>query len=90
MQMPQATEAIVKVTTEFTCWKCGEESLKEAAVGAAPRGPHGEATVSTDIRHSECGKCGAYAVNAEQARHNKMAGRKIRKDRIRESNRAST
>jgi transcription elongation factor Elf1 len=86
----QSIQAAVNTTTEFTCWKCGEESLKEAAAGAAPRGPHGEAAVSTDIRHSECGKCGAYAVNAEQARHNKMVGRKVRKERIRESNRSSS
>jgi hypothetical protein len=81
--------ATTKVTTELTCWKCGEESLQEAADTGATRGAHGELLPSTDLRHSECQKCGTYAVNAAQALHNKGVGRKARKARIYESNRSS-
>ena len=75
--------------SDLTCWKCGEESLREAADTSAMRGPHGELTASTDIRHSDCQKCGAYSVNPAQALHNKTVGRKARKERIREANRTS-
>jgi len=79
----------VKVMTELTCWKCGEESLQEAANSAAKHGPNGELLAAMDVKHSVCQKCGAFAVNPLQARHNKMAGRKTRKERIRDANRAS-
>ena len=82
-------QATVKVTTDLTCWKCGEESLKEAANIGPTRGTHGELLASTEQRHSECQKCGTYSVNAAQALHNKNVGRKTRKARIRESNRSS-
>lgn len=82
-------QATAKVTTELTCWKCGEESLLEAASSGTTRGAHGELLASTDIRHSECQKCGTYSVNASQALHNKNVGRKSRKARIYESNRTS-
>ncbi len=82
-------QAATKVKTDLTCWKCGEESLKEFAGAGAARGAHGELVASTDIRHSDCQKCGAYSVNAAQARHNKIIGRKARKEVIREGNRTS-
>lgn len=83
----QATQA--KVTTELTCWKCGEESLKESPGAGATRGAHGELLASTELRHSVCEKCGTYAVNPAQAVHNKTVGRRTRKALIREANRAS-
>lgn len=86
--MEQA-HAAAKVMTDLTCWKCGEESLKEAASAGATRGTHGELLASTSLKHSDCQKCGAYSVNATQARHNKTVGRKTRKEHIRESNRTS-
>jgi ribosomal protein L40E len=82
--------ATAQVMTELTCWKCGEESLQEAAVADTKHGSQGELVVPVDVKHSVCQKCGAYAVNPAQARHNKITGRKTRKDRIREANRAST
>ena len=82
-------QAATKVITDLTCWKCGEETLKEAASAAATRGSHGELMAATDIKHSDCQKCGAYSVNPAQARLNKIAGRKVRKELIRESNRIS-
>lgn len=86
--MEQA-QAAAKVMTELTCWKCGEESLKEAASAGAARGSHGELLASMEFKHSDCQKCGAYSVNPAQARHNKIIGRKNRKELIRESNRTS-
>lgn len=79
-------QAIAKVMTELTCWKCGEESLKEVAGTGPTRGAHGELMASTALRHSDCQKCGAYSVNAAQALHNKGVNRKARKSRIRDSN----
>ncbi len=86
--MEQANAA-AKVVTDLTCWKCGEESLKEAPSAGIARGAHGEALSSTEIKHSDCQKCGAYSVNEAQARHNKIQGRKARKAAIHESNRIS-
>jgi hypothetical protein len=86
--MEQA-QAAVRVMTDLTCWKCGEESLKEAPAAGIARGAHGEVAGLSDIRHSDCQKCGAYSVNAAQARHNKTMGRKARKEHIREANRTS-
>jgi hypothetical protein len=82
-------QATARVMTDLTCWKCGEESLKEAADAGATRGAHGELVTSVELHHSECQKCGAYSVNAKQALHNKTVGRKARKERIYESNRSS-
>jgi hypothetical protein len=82
-------QATAKVITDLTCWKCGEESLQEAATTGATRGAHGELLASTEMRHSECQKCGTYSVNATQALHNKTVGRKTRKAHIYESNLAS-
>ena len=86
----EQTQAATKIPTEITCWKCGDESLEEATVAVATHGSQGELVVPMDIKHSVCKKCGAYAVNPAQARLNKIMGRKTRKDRIREANRAST
>lgn len=82
-------QSTTKVMTDLTCWKCGEESLKEAAGAGAARGAHGELLASSELKHSDCQKCGAYSVNPAQARHNKMVGRKTRKGLIREANRTS-
>ncbi len=85
----QQAQSAAKVMTDLTCWKCGEESLKEAPIAGAVRGSSGEVMSSTDVKHSDCQKCGAYSVNAVQARHNKIQGRKARKASIHESNRNS-
>ena len=85
----EQTQAIAKPKSDLTCWKCGEDSLVEAAISGVARGPHGDLLTSTDIRHSDCQKCGAYSVNAAQALHNKAVGRKSRKALIREANRIS-
>ena len=85
----EQTQAAAKITTDLTCWKCGEESLLEAAIAGVTRGAHGDLLAATDIRHSDCQKCGAYSVNPAQALHNKTIGRKSRKERIREANRTS-
>jgi len=82
-------QAAVKIMTDLTCWKCGEESLQEAPTSNTARGTHGELLPPSGVRHSDCQKCGAYSVNAAQARHNKMMGRKTRKELIREANRTS-
>ena len=84
--MPQAATLVM---TDLTCWKCSEESLVEAINTGATRGTHGELMATTHVHHSDCPKCGAYSVNAAQARLNKMAGRKARKEVIREGNRTS-
>ncbi len=81
--------AASKVTTDFTCWKCGEESLKEATFAPSKAYGGSDAQSAMDIHHSNCQKCGAYSVNARQALYNKTAGRKSRKHLIRESNRIS-
>ena len=82
-------QANPKATTELTCWKCGEESLKAAASAGATRDAHGELLAATQMHHSVCEKCGTYSINAAQAIHNKNVSRKIRKDKIRQSNRSS-
>lgn len=85
----EEAQAAAKIFTELTCWKCGEESLKEAGIAEARHGSQGELLVAVDVKHSVCGKCGAYSVNPAQALQNKIMGRKTRKERIRESNRSS-
>lgn len=86
--MEQAQVA-TKVMTDLTCWKCGEESLKEAGNNGTTRGAQGELVASTELQHSECQKCGTYSVNRVQALHNKAVGRKTRKSIIRASNLSS-
>ena len=73
--------------TDLTCWKCGEESLKEAAEVADSLSAKGERITSAGIWHSDCGKCGAYSVNPAQLRHNKAVARTNRKAIIKEANR---
>ena len=84
MQAP-ATET-AKAMTELTCWKCGEESLKEMFEAVDPNAFHKD-TDTAVIMHSICGKCGAQSVNARQSLHNKIAARKSRKAIIKETNR---
>jgi hypothetical protein len=83
-------QAQAKAETELTCWKCGEESLKETGDTGVSRGPHGELLASTQLHHSVCEKCGSYAVNPAQSIHNKHVARRARKALIREANRSST
>jgi hypothetical protein len=86
----QQAQAATKAMTDLTCWKCGEESLKDSSNNGATRGAHGELVASTDLQHSECQKCGTYSVNTAQALHNKTVGRKTRKSIIRASNLSSS
>ena len=86
MQTPTAT---AKVMTELTCWKCGEESLKQMVEVADPHAFSRVKLAASGIAHSECTKCGARSVNADQSRHNKTLGRKNRKAIIKEANRKS-
>ena len=79
----------IKVMTDLTCWKCGEESLKEAADLADSLSAKGERITGTRIRHSDCAKCGAYSVNPAQLRHNKTVARANRKAIIKEANRTT-
>ena len=79
--------AQAKSMTDLTCWKCGEESLTETPDAVAASSPKGEPVMAYASRHSTSGKCGAYSVNATQARHNKTVGRQNRKAIIKEANR---
>ncbi len=87
--MMQATAA-AKVMTELTCWKCGEETLKQMAETADSHAFRSESAVATGLMQSECTKCGTRSVNATQSRHNKTLGRKNRKAIIKEANRKSS
>ena len=78
-----------KIYTDLTCWKCGEESLKEVVNAEEAHGPKGEKIVSTAIRHSLCEKCGAYALNPAQLQHNRVLARASRKSIIKDANRKS-
>ena len=85
----EAQIATAKVMTDLTCWKCGEETLKQMAEVADPKAFGGAKAVASGVMQSECTKCGAHSVNAVQARHNKVLGRKNRKAIIKASNRKS-
>ena len=85
--MINAQAAEVKVVTDLTCWKCGEETLKEAAGMTDTLNSKGGKVAASGRQHSDCQKCGAYSVNAVQARHNRTVGRHNRKAIIKESNR---
>ena len=85
----QAQTAAVKVMTDLTCWKCGEESLTEAVAAVNSSAPKGGPVVFSAIRHSDCGKCGAYSVNPAQVQHNQTIARANRKAFIKEANRKS-
>jgi hypothetical protein len=43
--------------------------------------------MSAARRHSDCQNCGAYSVDAGQARHNKAIDKKNRRAHIRDTNR---
>ena len=81
--------ATAKVFTELTCWKCGEEALKEMVEAVDPNAYGARKAVTTALMRSECTKCGTLSVNATQSRQNKTIGRKTRKAIIKESNRMS-
>ncbi len=85
----QAQIATAKVMTDLTCWKCGEETLKLMVAEVDPNAFGAGKAVATGMQQSECTKCGTHSVNAVQARHNKVLGRKNRKLIIKESNRKS-
>lgn len=88
MTQLQAVQA--KAMTDLTCWKCGEESLKEMFEAVDPNAFRSEATMVVATMQSECTKCGAHSVNAAQALQNKNAARKSRKAFIKEANRKSS
>jgi predicted nucleic-acid-binding Zn-ribbon protein len=77
------------VKTDLTCWKCGEESLKEMAVIVDTTAFRSTKAEVSGIMQSSCSKCGTHSVNAAQALHNKILGRRNRKAIIKESNRKS-
>ena len=85
----QAQTHAAKVTTDLTCWKCGEETLKEMAVAVETNAFRRAKAEASGVMKSECTKCGAHSVNAVQARHNKILGRRNRKAIIKETNRKS-
>jgi hypothetical protein len=82
--------AAAKVMTDLTCWKCGEETLKETIVAVDTNAFRGAKVEASGVMQSECTKCGTHSVNATQALHNKILGRKTRKAIIKEQNRKSS
>jgi hypothetical protein len=87
--MQAAQTAPAKVMTALTCWKCGEETLKESVVAVDANAFRSIKAEASGMQQSECTKCGTHSVNAAQALHNKILGRKNRKAIIKESNRKS-
>ena len=87
--MIQAQASTAKVYTELTCWKCGEETLKQVVEVVDTNAFRRDTAVASGLLGSTCGKCGAHSVNATQSRHNTMIGRKTRKAFIKEANRKS-
>ena len=87
--MIQSQAATTKVFTDLTCWKCGEETLKQVVEAVDPNAFKRDTGVASALMQSECTKCGAHSVNAMQSRHNKTIGRKTRKAIIKEANRKS-
>jgi ribosomal protein L44E len=85
--MLQASATAAKTITNLTCWKCGEETLKEISGATESFSSKGEKVTSLGSLHSDCQKCGAYSVNADQAQHNKIIARQNRKAVIKEANR---
>jgi hypothetical protein len=81
--------AVTKVMTDLTCWKCGEETLKDTTVVVDTKAFRAKVEASS-VMQSECTKCGTHSVNAAQALHNKILGRKNRKAIIKEANRKSS
>jgi predicted RNA-binding Zn-ribbon protein involved in translation (DUF1610 family) len=82
--------AATKVTTDFTCWKCGEETLKETTIVVDTNAFRSAKVEVSSVMQSECTKCGTHSVNAAQALHNKLLGRRNRKAIIKEANRKSS
>ena len=82
--------ATAKVMTDLTCWKCGEETLKQLVETVDPKAFKRATVVASGLLQSECTKCGTHSVNTAQALHNKILGRKNRKEIIKESNRKSS
>ena len=80
-------QAVAKVMTDLTCWKCGEESLQEVSEKIDPNAFRPANAIITAIMQSKCTKCGAQSINAAQAAINKVNGRKSRKHLIKEANR---
>jgi hypothetical protein len=89
MHMLQTQAAPAKVITDLTCWKCGEETLKQVVDTVDANAFRRDTAVASALMQSTCGKCGALSVNATQSRHNKTVGRKTRKAIIKEANRKS-
>ena len=87
--MMQATPAIEKVMTDLTCWKCGEETLKQMVETVDTNAFKRATIVASGLMQSECTKCGTRSINAVQSRYNKALGRKNRKSIIKEANRKS-
>jgi hypothetical protein len=53
--MIDAQQAVpAKVFTDLTCWSCGEETLKEAAIETEAFSAKGEKKMSTGRKHSDC------------------------------------
>ena len=82
--------ATAKVMTDLTCWKCGAESLKEMTVAVDTKAFRSTQAEASGVMQSECTKCGTHSVNAAQALHNKILGRRNRKAIIKEANRKSS
>ena len=87
--MIEAQAATAKVFTDLTCWKCGEETLKQVVEAVDQNAFRRDTAVASVLLQSTCGKCGAHSVNAAQSRYNKVLGRKTRKAIIKEANRKS-
>ena len=82
--------AVAKVMTDLTCWKCGEETLKDMVAAVDANAFRGAKVEASGLLQSECTKCGAHSVNAAQARHNKLLGRRNRKAIIKAANSKSS
>jgi hypothetical protein len=87
--MDTQTAVAAKVMTDLTCWKCGEESLKEIFEAVDSHAFRGE-NAAMGLMKSECAKCGVQSINARQALHNKIAARKGRKALIKAANSKSS
>ena len=87
--MMQQQAAPAKVMTDLTCWKCGEETLKQMVETVDTNAFKSTKAAASGIMQSECTKCGTRSVNAVQARHNKTLGRQNRKLIIKDANRKS-
>jgi hypothetical protein len=87
--MQEAHAVPAKVMTDLTCWKCGEETLKEMVAAVDTNAFRSAKVEASGLMQSECTKCGTHSVNAAQALHNKTLVRASRKAIIKEANRKS-